>query len=305
MRSRRFARFVAVVCSPGRGDPARPLPEGVHLSDARWCPSVISARPRATAVVRHGRRPPGSARPPARPQRPARVVPHGGRSRVSVVSPRRSRSSRPHPVRFRPPPAAPVAPRVSSRRARRGPPDGDLFRARSGARGRPARDPGAAPRRSARFRCRCRCRCPPLPAPAAADPAPARGRAAPPPRRRPRRRHRRTPRAPRRSCEQVQHEAEALTEQWHAAQDDVTARRAELAALRAAIDPARAAADAARGDEEQLPPAGRHRRAVDVRERPARRVQRAAGQRDAAGLPGPDVGAGDDRRRTTPRRWTS
>ena len=50
--------------------------------------------------------------------------------------------------------------------------------------------------------------------------------------------------------EQVQHEAEALTEQWHAAQDEVTARRAELAALRDAVDPARAAAEAAREDEE-------------------------------------------------------
>ena len=49
---------------------------------------------------------------------------------------------------------------------------------------------------------------------------------------------------------QVQHEAEALTEQWHAAQDDVTARRAELGTLREAIDPARSAADAARGEEE-------------------------------------------------------
>jgi peptidoglycan DL-endopeptidase CwlO len=49
---------------------------------------------------------------------------------------------------------------------------------------------------------------------------------------------------------QVQQEAEALTEQWHAAQDDVTARRAEVDTLRGAIDPARAAADAARGDEE-------------------------------------------------------
>ncbi|MBL8925628.1 MAG: C40 family peptidase [Pseudonocardia sp.] len=49
---------------------------------------------------------------------------------------------------------------------------------------------------------------------------------------------------------QVQQEAEALTEQWHAAQDDVTARRAELDTLRGAIDPARAAAAAARGDEE-------------------------------------------------------
>jgi cell wall-associated NlpC family hydrolase len=51
--------------------------------------------------------------------------------------------------------------------------------------------------------------------------------------------------------QQVQHEAEALTEQWHAAQDDVTARKSEVAALRAAIDPARAEADSARGDEEQ------------------------------------------------------
>jgi peptidoglycan DL-endopeptidase CwlO len=50
--------------------------------------------------------------------------------------------------------------------------------------------------------------------------------------------------------EQVQHDAEALTERWHAAQDDVTARRADLASLRAAVDPARAAAEAARGDEE-------------------------------------------------------
>ena len=50
---------------------------------------------------------------------------------------------------------------------------------------------------------------------------------------------------------QVQRDAEALTEQWHAARDDVTARRAELAALRAAVEPARAAADAARGDEER------------------------------------------------------
>jgi cell wall-associated NlpC family hydrolase len=48
----------------------------------------------------------------------------------------------------------------------------------------------------------------------------------------------------------VQHDAEALTEQWHAAQDDVTARRGELETLRQAIDPARAAADAARGEEE-------------------------------------------------------
>jgi len=57
---------------------------------------------------------------------------------------------------------------------------------------------------------------------------------------------------------QVQHEAEALTEQWHESQDDLTARRAELSSLRDAIDPARAAADAARGDEE------RYRMGVDT-----------------------------------------
>jgi cell wall-associated NlpC family hydrolase len=50
--------------------------------------------------------------------------------------------------------------------------------------------------------------------------------------------------------QQVQHDAEALTEQWHAAQDDVTARRSEVTALRAAIDPARAAAVTAGGEEE-------------------------------------------------------
>lgn len=50
--------------------------------------------------------------------------------------------------------------------------------------------------------------------------------------------------------DQVQRDAEALTEQWHAAQDDVTARRSELTASRAALAPARAAADAARDDEE-------------------------------------------------------
>jgi peptidoglycan DL-endopeptidase CwlO len=57
---------------------------------------------------------------------------------------------------------------------------------------------------------------------------------------------------------EVQHDAEALTEQWHAAQDDVTARRAELSTLREAVGPARAAADTARGDEEG------YRRQVDA-----------------------------------------
>ena len=70
------------------------------------------------------------------------------------------------------------------------------------------------------------------PAPAAASPAPtdAAGAAA--------------------QLEQVQHDAEALTEQWHAAQDDVTARKADVATARAAVAPARAAADTARRNEE-------------------------------------------------------
>ncbi len=58
--------------------------------------------------------------------------------------------------------------------------------------------------------------------------------------------------------EQVQHEAEALTEQWHAARDAVAARQSELEMLRAAVEPARVAVEAARDDEE------RYRRQVDA-----------------------------------------
>jgi cell wall-associated NlpC family hydrolase len=50
--------------------------------------------------------------------------------------------------------------------------------------------------------------------------------------------------------EQVQHEAEALTEEWHAAKDALAARQSELETLRAAVEPARAAVDAARAEEE-------------------------------------------------------
>jgi peptidoglycan DL-endopeptidase CwlO len=49
----------------------------------------------------------------------------------------------------------------------------------------------------------------------------------------------------------VQRDAEALTEQWHAAQDTVEARQAELQTLREAVAPAQAAVDAAKGNEEQ------------------------------------------------------
>ncbi|WP_142058355.1 NlpC/P60 family protein [Pseudonocardia kunmingensis] len=51
---------------------------------------------------------------------------------------------------------------------------------------------------------------------------------------------------------QVQREAEALTEEWHAATDALDARQSELAALQEAVTPTRAAADAAKADEEQF-----------------------------------------------------
>jgi cell wall-associated NlpC family hydrolase len=51
--------------------------------------------------------------------------------------------------------------------------------------------------------------------------------------------------------DQVQREAEALTEEWHAAQDTVDARQAELQTLQQAVAPAQAAVDAAKADEEQ------------------------------------------------------
>jgi peptidoglycan DL-endopeptidase CwlO len=52
--------------------------------------------------------------------------------------------------------------------------------------------------------------------------------------------------------EQVNREAEALTEEWHAATDTLEARRSELATLEAAVEPARAAAEAAKVSEEQF-----------------------------------------------------
>jgi cell wall-associated NlpC family hydrolase len=51
--------------------------------------------------------------------------------------------------------------------------------------------------------------------------------------------------------EQVSHEAEALTEEWHAAKDTLAARQSELATLQAAVDPAKSALEAAVTDEEQ------------------------------------------------------
>lgn len=50
--------------------------------------------------------------------------------------------------------------------------------------------------------------------------------------------------------EQAQHDAEALTEQWHAATDDHDAKQAAADAAREAIGPAKEAADKAAADEE-------------------------------------------------------
>ncbi len=58
--------------------------------------------------------------------------------------------------------------------------------------------------------------------------------------------------------DQVQREAEALTEQWHAAQDNLTARQRDITKMQAAVGPAQALAAAAKADEET------YRKQVDV-----------------------------------------
>ena len=58
--------------------------------------------------------------------------------------------------------------------------------------------------------------------------------------------------------DQVQRNAEALTEQWHSAQDDLIARKQDVTKLQAAVGPAQAIAAAARADEEA------YRKQVDV-----------------------------------------
>jgi peptidoglycan DL-endopeptidase CwlO len=58
--------------------------------------------------------------------------------------------------------------------------------------------------------------------------------------------------------DQVQRDAEALTEQWHAARDEVDARKQEVARMEAAVGPAQALAAAAGADEEA------YRKQVDV-----------------------------------------
>lgn len=52
--------------------------------------------------------------------------------------------------------------------------------------------------------------------------------------------------------EQVNREAESLTEEWHTAKDTLTERQSEVATLQAAVEPARAAVEAAVVDEEQF-----------------------------------------------------
>jgi len=59
-----------------------------------------------------------------------------------------------------------------------------------------------------------------------------------------------TPEEARQRLGDAQHEAEALTEQWHAATDDLAAKQEDADRLRAAVGPLRAAADHARADEE-------------------------------------------------------
>jgi cell wall-associated NlpC family hydrolase len=103
---------------------------------------------------------------------------------------------------------------------------------------------------------------PPPGQPAAPAPAPAPGGAAPAPA---------APAAPaapstaptnaadaQKQLDQVQRDAEALTEQWHASSDEVRARKQEVEKLQAAVGPAQALAAAARSDEES------YRKQVDV-----------------------------------------
>lgn len=58
--------------------------------------------------------------------------------------------------------------------------------------------------------------------------------------------------------DQVQQQAEALTEQWHAAQDNLAARRQDITKMQAAVGPAQAIAANAKADEEN------YRKQVDV-----------------------------------------
>ncbi len=55
-----------------------------------------------------------------------------------------------------------------------------------------------------------------------------------------------------RQLEQVNREAEALTEEWHSSKDTLAARQSEVSALQAAVGPTSAALEAAVADEERF-----------------------------------------------------
>ena len=100
---------------------------------------------------------------------------------------------------------------------------------------------------------------PPPGQPAAPAPAPAPGGAAPAPAVAPAPTTAPTNAADAQTqLDQVQRDAEVLTEQWHASSDEVQARKLEVEKLQAAVGPAQALAAAARADEES------YRKQVDV-----------------------------------------
>ena len=94
--------------------------------------------------------------------------------------------------------------------------------------------------------------------------------------------------------DQVQRDAEALTEQWHAAQDEVDARKQEVAQHPGRGGARPGARRGRAGRRGVLPQAGRRRHDGHLRERQPRPARRPARRALAAGLPRPDVGPRDD-----------
>ena len=100
-------------------------------------------------------------------------------------------------------------------------------------------------------------------------------------------------RSRRRSLADAQRQAAELTEQWHAAKDDLTRKQAEVERSRAAVEPARLAAAEARAAEDRfrvdsdavIMTAFEHGRLDSLNALLVSDV--------AAGLPRPDVGPGD------------
>ena len=198
-----------------------------------------------------------------------------------MVSPRRFRSSRPRSV----PPGRLLPHRPAASRAVVLALLTVTARAGRGARRRSARDPSAAPRRWS-----------------AVPAAGATGRQPAQPRRR--RRTRRSGPAPARRTRRCRASCGRCSTRPRPSPSSGTPLRTTSPRGRPSwgpcatrSSPARRRPTPPRGDEEQYREQVDTVAHVDVRERPPRRVQRAAGQRDAAGLPRPDVGAGDDRRR--------